>query len=193
MGDVCLTAPALRGEDVFWVCDRLLTSLWAHLWLFLISALNVLVSPTFRQDLQRLKSYSQPQSWPGTQLTEMPLGTPKSSNIIQVLFPSEMSLGNAKQHCRVDPEMVIYSFLRAHRITFPLLSQCSSWLFRCPWQTSYNSIIQISAGSLHYQLPGNTFPHCSHRPLCKQPSCNSEWHCSLPLSPVVKLHFFQNG
>lgn len=154
---MCLTAPVLRGEDVFWVCDRLLTSLQIHLGL-LISALNALVSPTFRQDLQRLKSYSQPQFWHSTQPTDMPLGTPKSSNITQVLLSSEMSLGNAKHHCKDDPEKVIHSFLSTHRINFQLLSQCNSWLFRCPLQTSYNSIIWTSAGSLHYQLPVNIFP-----------------------------------
>lgn len=181
---MCLTAPVLRGEDVFWVCDRLLTSLQIHLGL-LISALNALVSPTFRQDLQRLKSYSQPQFWHSTQPTDMPLGTPKSSNITQVLLSSEMSLGNAKQHCKDDPEKVIYSFLSAQ-----LLSQCNSWLFRCPLQTSYNSIIWTSAGSLHYQLPVNIFPQCSHRAFWKQASCNSEWHCSLSLSESSCIEIF---
>ena len=38
-----------------------------------------------------------------------------------------------------DPEMVICLFLSIHRITFPSLFQCNSWLFRCPWQTSCNS------------------------------------------------------
>lgn len=187
---MCLTAPVLHREDVFWVCDRLLTSPWTHLGLFLISALDVLVSPTFRQHLQRLNSYSQPQSWPGIQPTKMPLGTPKSSNIIQVLFLSEISIGNAKQHCKHDPEIVIHSFLSAHRVIFPLLFQYNSWLFRCPWQTSYNSLIQTSAGSSHYQLPLNIFPHCSHGPFCKQLSCNSGWHCSLPLTPVLKSYIF---
>lgn len=115
----------------------------------------------------------------------------QSQAISSKCVPSEMCLGNAKQHCRNDPEMVIYQFLSAPRIIFPLL-------FRAIADSSGAlDKLAITASSKHQldhyitSCQSTFFPHCSHRPFWKQPSSNSEWHCSLPLSePSCKVTFF---